>query len=126
MGLFSTPFHAVDAKPCTESANILKLYEPLHLVTSGMRVTALVDTGAEISSIDKMLIKQLKINAPVVRQVYVRTAHGTQRRDIIRLKVKLRNRIMTGDFTLSNRKHMKQKILLGRNLLKGFLIDVSR
>ena len=118
-----------EVSPKIESAptpEVLGLYEPVHLLDSGVRVTGLVDTGAEISSIDVNLAKQLKINPPILRRIYVRTAHGTQQRDIIMLRVKIKGQVLQREFTLSNRRDMKQKILLGRNVLKGFLIDLNR
>ena len=118
-----------EAAPKTGSVptpEILGLYESVHLLDSGVRVTGLVDTGAEISSIDVNLTKQLKINPPILRRIYVRTAHGTQQRDIIMLRIKIKGQILQREFTLSDRREMKQKILLGRNVLKGFLIDLNR
>lgn len=105
---------------------VLGLYEPIYLLNSGVKVTGLVDTGAELSSIDVNLAKQLKIDTPVIRQIYVRTAHGTQQRDIISLRIKIKSQVLQREFTLSNRRDMKQKILIGRNALKGFLIDLNR
>ena len=118
-----------EAAPKTGSVptpEILGLYESVHLLDSRVRVTGLVDTGAEISSIDVNLTKQLKINPPILRRIYVRTAHGTQQRDIIMLRIKIKGQILQREFTLSDRREMKQKILLGRNVLKGFLIDLNR
>ena len=105
---------------------VLGLYESVYFLNSGVKVTGLVDTGAELSSLDISLAKQLKINTPVTRQIYVRTAHGTQRRDIISLRIKIKNQVLLREFTLSDRRDMKQKVLIGRNALKGFLIDLNR
>jgi hypothetical protein len=110
----------------TMTREVLGLYEPVYLLSSGVRVTGLVDTGAEISSIDMNLAQQLKITTPIRRRIYVRTAHGTQQRDIVMLRIKVRDQVLQREFTLSNRRDMKEKILLGRNVLKGFLIDLNR
>lgn len=110
----------------TPGPEILGLYEPLQFLSPGVRVTSLVDTGAELSSIDHRLAQQLKLHTPVTRQIYVRTAHGVERRNIVEIRFKLRGHILQREFTLSNRRDMKQKVLLGRNALKGFLIDLNR
>lgn len=134
LGVMLLSVSATSEQPCpvtpsTQGAThteILGLYEPVYLLSSGVRVTGLVDTGAEISSIDINLAKQLKIQTPVRRRIYVRTAHGTQQRDIVLLRVKIKGQVLQREFTLSDRRDMKQKILLGRNLVKGFLIDLNR
>lgn len=113
--------------PCTlQESLILGLYEPLQFLSANIQVTGLIDTGAEISSIDRTLAQYYKLDTPVKRQIYIRTAHGVERRDIVELKVKLKGKVLRREFTLSNRQHMKQKVLLGRNLLQGFFIDLNR
>ncbi len=116
------------AAPCPATLTdlpVVGLYEDIHLLSAGVRVKSLVDTGAELSSIDIALARQLKLDGPVVRDIYIRTAHGTRRRKVVKLKVKLKDRVLEQEFTLSERQHMKQKVLLGRNVLKGFLVKVQ-
>lgn len=125
--LYGSLHFAVFAQaPCSQNLEILGLYEPLQFLSAGISITSLVDTGAELSSIDRQLAQQYKLHTPVTRQIYVRTAHGVERRDIVALRIKLRGQVLQREFTLSNRRDMKQKVLLGRNVLKGFLIDLNR
>ncbi|MBI2798523.1 ATP-dependent zinc protease [Candidatus Saccharibacteria bacterium] len=50
-----------------------------------------------------------------------------QQRYIIKLKVKINDKIYIANFTLANRSRLKYPILLGRTLLRGnFLVDPSR
>ena len=130
MGCLLTPapiLGAPEAPRCTpQEALILGLYEPLQVLSANIQITGLVDTGAEISSIDRTLAQYYKLDAPVKRQIYIRTAHGVEQRDIVELRVKLKGKVLRREFTLSNRQPMKQKVLLGRNLLQGFFIDLNR
>lgn len=57
----------------------------------------------------------------------IRSSNGqVQERYIIKTKVLLFNKAIKAEFSLSDRSHMKNPILLGRKLLKGrFFVDVS-
>ncbi|MBK6266658.1 ATP-dependent zinc protease [Marivirga sp. S37H4] len=57
----------------------------------------------------------------------IRSSNGqVQQRYVIKTKLKLFNKIYTTEFSLSDRSHMKNPILLGRKLLNGrFLVDVA-
>ncbi|WMN08001.1 RimK/LysX family protein [Marivirga arenosa] len=57
----------------------------------------------------------------------IRSSNGqVQERYIIKTKVKIFNKIYNTEFSLSDRSHMKNPILLGRKLLSGrFVVDVA-
>ena len=57
----------------------------------------------------------------------IRSSNGqVQERYIIKTKIKLFNKIYHTEFSLSDRSHMKNPILLGRKLLSGrFVVDVA-
>lgn len=57
----------------------------------------------------------------------IRSSNGqVQQRYIVKTKLRLFNKIYNTEFSLSDRSHMKNPILLGRKLLNGrFLVDVA-
>jgi hypothetical protein len=57
----------------------------------------------------------------------IRSSNGqVQERYVIKTKVKIFNKIYNTEFSLSDRSHMKNPILLGRKLLSGrFVVDVA-
>ena len=93
---------------------------------SHKEVIARVDTGATKSSIDSNLAKELKLG-PVLESKLVKTAHGNKLRPIIKAKIRIQDKIFEMKFTLSDRHHMRYRVLIGQNILKkGFLIDPSK
>ena len=87
-------------------------------------VAARIDTGATKSSIDIALARVLGVG-PIIRKAVIRSAHGAEKRSIVRLKIRILNKKLKREFSLADRKHMKYKILIGVNVLKKgkFLID---
>ncbi|WMN12530.1 RimK/LysX family protein [Marivirga salinae] len=57
----------------------------------------------------------------------IKSSNGqVQERYVIKTKVKIFNKIYNTEFSLSDRSHMKNPILLGRKLLSGrFVVDVT-
>ncbi len=89
-------------------------------------VVARVDTGATKSSIDSNLAKELKLG-PILESKLVKTAHGNKLRPVIKAKIRIQDRIFEMKFTLSDRHHMKYRVLIGQNILKkGFLVDCNK
>ena len=89
-------------------------------------ITARIDTGATISSVDSELAAELHLG-PVVRTKLVKSASGTKSRPVIKAKITLAKKQFVAEFTIADRKHMKYSMLIGQNILKhGFLIDPSK
>ncbi len=89
-------------------------------------LVAKIDTGADKGSIDKSLVKELMLG-PVIKNTSIRQAHGTTKRPVIAVKVKIDGKTLKRRFTVADRSHMKYRILIGNNILRrGFLIDPSR
>jgi len=90
------------------------------------RVKAKIDTGADKSSIDLKLAADLKLG-PVVKTRLIKSASGNLMRPIIRTKVIFAGEERDVYFTMADRKHLKYRVLIGKNILKkGFLIDPSK
>lgn len=114
-------------------------------------VTAKIDTGAYSSSIHCHEIKKiLRNNQELLRfkvldpkhpnynkkifvfkdfkTTKVKSSNGkSEKRFVIKTKVKIYGKIIATDFTLTDRSDMKYPVLLGRKFLKkDFLVDVSK
>lgn len=113
---------ALAADPCTQM--ILKPVEQVVLLGQfQVRVKARVDTGADLSSLDSELARQIGLDKPVVREILVRNSHGTSRRKVVKIKYILRGQTRTTEFSLIPRDGLPHPVLLGRLSLKGFLVD---
>ena len=106
---------------------ILGLDEEVTLVnTHGeKKVLARIDSGANKSSIDVSLAAEMKLG-PVIDSKIIKSASGSELRPVITAKVRIHNQEIETQFTITDRSHMKYKMLIGQNILKnGFLIDCS-
>jgi hypothetical protein len=99
----------------------------------GVKETAIesakFDTGAQTSSIDKKLAERLGIGA-FLKSVKIKSASagkGTYSyRPVHRLDIEIRNKVFHVNFNITDRSHMKQKVLIGRDVITGhFIIDVE-
>jgi hypothetical protein len=94
------------------------------VLENGEVMYAKIDTGADSSSIDTEIAKQLgekKIQSHKV----IKSALGTHRRPTINVGIKLQNKDFYERFSLSDRSHLKYKVLIGKDILRkeGFLVD---
>ena len=89
-----------------------------------IKVKAKVDTGASRSSISKSLVKKYNLG-PYRKTTIIKSAMGREKRKVIKLTVKMKNKKIRAFFSVANRKHMKYNMLIGKNILKlgKFLID---
>ncbi len=90
-------------------------------------VLARIDTGATKSSIDVKLAAELKMG-PVLKAKLVKSASGTSVRPMIQCKLEIANKLVTSEFTIADRSHMKYRVLIGQNILcnNSFLVDPSK
>lgn len=116
------------------------------------KVQAKIDTGAYTSAIhcskihiekdqdgSKLLVytisgkrlgqgmKAKKFKTSEFKLKRIKSSNGqVQERYVIKTKIKIFNKIYNTEFSLSDRSHMKNPILLGRKLLSGrFVVDVA-
>lgn len=89
---------------------------------------AKLDTGAYSTSIDKEFAKELGLLSPnnTLWEKEFKSSLGKEKRKLIRLVYWLGGRKVVARAGLSDRKHLRRKILIGRRDLRGFLIDPVR
>ena len=81
-----------------------------------------IDTGATKSSIDVRLAADLALG-PILKTKIVKSASGRSLRPVVQAKVLLADKEFKIDFTIADRADMKYPVLIGQNILRGFLID---
>jgi len=86
-----------------------------------------IDTGADSSSIDESIAKEFK-DKKIISHKIIRSALGKHRRPTIMLNLTFQGKKFYEKFTIANRKNLKYKILIGKDILKkeGFLIDPTK
>lgn len=83
------------------------------------------DTGALRTSVDKELVKKIGMERAGVTTT-VNTG-GRSKRDLTKIKLKIKRRVLTVVANVSDRCRMKHKVLIGRDVMFGnFVVDVSR
>ena len=88
---------------------------------------ARIDTGAARCSIDTRLAEHLGIGSVSSSRI-VKSAHGRELRRIAFFDIEMQGMRYRSSFSITDRDHMKYRVLVGRNLLmKGrFLIDPGK
>lgn len=96
------------------------------VLIGGNKILARIDTGAKRCGICDSLVDKLGLG-PSIKKVEVNSASGNTVRDVIGVDFILADKKIRAMFTISDRRHMKYDVLIGRNALKrGFLIDPSK
>ena len=107
---------------------IIGLDEYITIVDNGGKeetVIARIDSGAEWSSIDEKLFEKLSLG-PIIGSKLIKSASGKKRRDIVKIKIRLKGKELIGQFNIADRNKLKYKMLIGHDILmQGFLIDPS-
>jgi len=90
------------------------------------KVKARVDTGATKSSMDIFLARELHLG-PVLTRRKVKSAHGIKVRPVIQCDIMFAGRRMKALFTVTDRNHMKYRMLIGQDVMKkaNVIIDPS-
>jgi len=90
-------------------------------------VTAKSDTGAQRTSVDFDVAAEVGAG-PIVDTVHVKSGSrtGRQKRPLVEIDVKIGDRWRTVTASIENRNHMTYPVLLGRDVLDGYHVDVTR
>jgi len=94
------------------------------ILEDGKTYLAKIDTGADSSSVDKSVAESLG-DKPIIAHKYIRSALGRDKRPIISVDISIRDLKCTEEFTISDRKNLKYKILIGKDIMRKerFLVD---
>ena len=135
-------------QPFHDCKILLGEIEKLTLVKFDATISARIDTGATISSLDAYNIQiyrrnknrwvqfetktdnqTITLDAPLLKYVVIKQQATTedQLRPVVLMDIKIGQLVGSYGFSLSNREHLKTKALIGRNVLKHqALVDVSK
>ncbi len=107
----------------TQERLTVALIEPV-ILENGSKLYAKIDTGADSSSIDKELAKELG-DKKIQSHKIIRSALGRHRRPTVNISLELQGKKFEERFSLSDRSHLKYKVLIGKDILRkeGFLVD---
>ena len=109
-----------------ENRLIIGLEETV-ILEGGKKYKVKIDTGADSSSIDESLMQNFK-DKEILASKIIRYALGRHRRPTVMINIEFQGKQFYEKFTISNRKNLKFKILIGKDILKkeGFLIDPNK
>jgi hypothetical protein len=92
------------------------------------KIKALVDTGAEMTSLDikiaekigaEKIVRTMKVKAPATKTV--------KRRPVVNVDVEIGGERFRTHTNLNDRSHMRYSMIIGRNILrKHFVVDVAK
>ncbi len=110
-----------------DDKTVLGLRESVRLVTPGgqeERITAKIDTGADLSSIDIDLARRLGFT-PDLGPKKIKTSEGEKLRNTVKLTYILSGRRIETIATVETRSGMSNLMIIGKEDLKGFIVDPS-
>jgi len=105
-------------------------YEEVELIGEGgerKTVRAKIDTGADSSSIDRDLAKELGLleQDNFLYDEYFRNALGRKRREVVGVKFVMAGRKIKTRVSIADRSRLRSKFLVGRRDLKNFVVMVE-
>ena len=90
-----------------------------------VKVIAKFDTGANMTSVDLGTAAKARLG-PIVKTSRVTSSHGSTRRPVVRLNVKIRGKVYSTLANVFDRGHSTCKLLIGRNLMRNrFTVKLS-
>jgi len=109
-----------------EDRTVVGLVEDIVLLGNDLEelktLKARIDSGATVGSIDQKYVE--KYNPPEVGRKLVKSSHGTTRRTLVKLTLKLKGKVVSGKFSVIDRSHMTYPILIGQDVLvQDYIID---
>lgn len=93
------------------------------------KVRAKIDTGADRTTVDKILADRLKLG-PAVSRVTIKASAAGQKveRPVVNASIVISGRVYELKVGVADRSQMKYRVIIGRDILRSgdFLIDPSR
>ena len=117
-----------DRVSAEEGIKVLSIWEEIKIVSSTskkVKFYAKVDTGAWRTSIDTGLARELGLldTKNVLWTRKIRTSLGREERPVINMSYYIAGRRVDTIASVSNRKHLRVPVLIGRRDLPGFLVS---
>jgi hypothetical protein len=105
---------------------IIGCAEPVILINGDKRkkIVARIDTGAKSSSIDMKLASELGLRE--IGKKKVRNSISKEERPLVEVSFYLAGKRIDTEASVSTRAHMNYPMLIGREDLKGFLVEPSK
>ncbi|MBI2830600.1 MAG: hypothetical protein HYX81_05525 [Chloroflexi bacterium] len=119
----------VSLRTSTQEPPIIGGLEKIRLLTpkgEEVEVAAKIDTGADYSSIDEAFARSLGFVPDASRRIVLNTEIGRQERSTLQLSFLLAGRRITSLATVADRSAFSTPMIIGRQDLQGFLVDISR
>ncbi len=105
---------------------ILGLHETI--LIEGVTFKAKIDTGADSSSIDKSVYEELGNKELHHKVKTIKSALGKHTRPTVMLHLDISDRKFHQKFSISDRKDLKYRVLIGKDILKkgNFLVFTNK
>jgi hypothetical protein len=132
-----TPLHAED-----KTSTVIGAVEEVVLLPWGVKLSARIDTGAAMTSLDvrdltiKNKVAQFRlsekygnvlIKLPIIRHCNVRASSFRERRPVVEIELCVGSKRMRVHVNLNDRSHLEYPLILGRNVLnQGFIVDCAQ
>jgi hypothetical protein len=90
-------------------------------------IEAKIDTGADSSSMDRLLAKELGLldNENILYYDYFTNANGSRKREIVGVTFVMAGRKIKTQISIADRSRLRTKMLIGRRDLKQFAVVVG-
>ena len=123
--------HFSDKVKAEKGRKIVGIFEKIKIKDgqgNKQEVIAKMDTGAYSVSIDRTLAEDLGLlgTKNILYEETFKSALGKEVRPVIEVDLWLQGRKITALANISNRKHLRSEILIGRKYLQDFMVDPSR
>ncbi|WP_336339505.1 putative ATP-dependent zinc protease [Haloarcula brevis] len=94
--------------------------------TDSAEVDARIDTGAKRTCVDRSLAESIGILQPIDEAVFRSSTDDSDTREIIHLTVVVKNQKHEIKASVTDRANFSAPLRLGRDVLRGYLVDVEQ